>query len=88
VVQQFVEDVAALREAGILIVLPADEDLADVDTLIRAPVLSLWGAEFPASYRVGMSDAWHGEGERVLGPPQGGAWAGMATAGLEEAVLL
>jgi len=43
-----VEDVAALREAGILIVLPVDEDLADVDTLIQASVLSLWGVEFSA----------------------------------------
>jgi len=43
VVQQFVEDVAALREAGIVIVLPADKDFADVDTLIQAPVVSLWG---------------------------------------------
>jgi len=50
-------------------------------------VLSLWGAEFPAAYRVGMSDASYGEGERVLGPPQGGTWAGMATAGMEEALL-
>jgi len=87
VVQQFVEDVAALREAGILIVLPADEDVADLDTLIQAPVVSLWGAEFPASYRVGMSDASYGEGERVLGPPQAGTWAGMATAGMEEVLL-
>ncbi len=87
VVQHFVEDVAALREAGIPIVLPADEDLVDLDTLIQAPVLSLWGAEFPASYRVGMSNGSYGEGERVLGPPQGGSWAGMATAGMEEALL-
>jgi len=43
VVQQFVEDVAALRRAGIVIVLPADKDFADVDTLIQAPVVSLWG---------------------------------------------
>ncbi len=49
--------------------------------------LSLWGAEFPASYRVGMSDASYGEGERVLGPPQAGTWAGMVTAGMEEALL-
>jgi len=48
VVQQFVEDVAALREAGIVIVLPADKDLTGVHTLIQAPVLSLWGAEFSA----------------------------------------
>ena len=48
VVQQFVEDVAALREAGIVIVLPADKDFADVDTLIQAPVVSLSGAEFSA----------------------------------------
>ncbi len=68
-------------------VLPADKDLADVDTLIQAPVLSFWGAEFPASYRVGMSNASYGEGERVLGPPQAGTWAGIATAGMEEALL-
>jgi len=41
----------------------------------------------PASYRVGMSNGSYGEGERVLGPPQGGTWAGMATAGMEEALL-
>jgi len=41
-----------------------------------------------ASYRVGMSNGSYGEGERVLGPPQGGSWAGMATAGMEEALLL
>jgi len=41
----------------------------------------------PAAYRVGMSDASYGEGERVLGPPQGGTWAAMATAGMEEALL-
>ena len=67
--------------------MAADKDLTDVDTLIRAPALSLWGAEFPASYRVGMSDASYGEGERVLGPPQAGTWAGMATAGMEEVLL-
>jgi len=67
--------------------LAADKDLADVDALIQAPVLSLWGAEFPASYRVGMSDASYGEGEQVLGPPQAGTWAGMATAGMEEGLL-